>query len=497
MKPHLPHQPVLPPHHHFFTPNLPVTPAAHALSLPNGGSYQPHIPPSAFHRTVPGVEILSPPPSPPENEAIPPGGNHVHHAQRQNGGGVIGNHYNRAEEERSSSNGDPGCNRDGGGGTGSSKKDNRRHAHRHRHHKSNPSILRSILNSEGGAEATPKELYQQKDKTEDDDHPTLKPCAIVSDNITITSAISSHYVEIQSEPIDLSMKTEDLNKEEVERRGKKRRRHSLEEDPDAFSSTSSDAESNEPESPSILRRILDGRGYMGAFTPGPSAGGNTRQGVCSPDPLNLLTSRSGSASPASSCCSSNSWSHNVNGYSNKNFSSSLSNPASPASSSSSHGTGGGDGQRPSMNKVKLARKNMLPVLARVSDWFTKMVQFAKELPEFNQISESDRRTLMINAWARLLLLQMSENNFHFAVTRCDLDNNESFSSRSESPTGSEASFSRVGKNSSKAWMRQMRETPTMAAVETIQSLIAKCQSLNIDAEEYVFLMKLVLFNKGK
>ena len=159
---------------------------------------------------------------------------------------------------------------------------------------------------------------------------------------------------------------------------------------------------------------------------------------------------------------------------------------------------------------------MLPVTARVGDWLERIVAFVKEMPEASSLlGEGDRKTLLANTWARILLLRMSENNFHFAVTRCDLGASSSspptevVSGNAEtspsSPAGAGISSRQrsggdvsLGRHSSsKTWIRQMRDTPTMATVETIQGFIAKCQALNIDNDEYRLLSKIVLFNKGK
>ncbi|KAK6176194.1 hypothetical protein SNE40_014523 [Patella caerulea] len=123
------------------------------------------------------------------------------------------------------------------------------------------------------------------------------------------------------------------------------------------------------------------------------------------------------------------------------------------------------------SRVTLAKKNMLPVSARVSDWLVKVIQFAKSVPEFCNLSHNDKITLILNSWSRLLLLFMAEHNFQFAVT--PLPSSPVQSVEPASP-----------------------DEPSMKSVESIQTFIRKCQHLNIDSEEYGFLRLLVLFNSG-
>ena len=123
-------------------------------------------------------------------------------------------------------------------------------------------------------------------------------------------------------------------------------------------------------------------------------------------------------------------------------------------------------------RVTLAKKNMFPVSARVSNWLVKVVHFAKSIPEFINMSHNDKVTLILNSWSRLLLLCMAESNFQFAVT--PLQSTDAYSS--ESPAANE---------------------PTMKSVEGVQSFIRKCQHMDVETKEYAFLKMLVLFNSGK
>lgn len=124
-------------------------------------------------------------------------------------------------------------------------------------------------------------------------------------------------------------------------------------------------------------------------------------------------------------------------------------------------------------KVQLAKKNLLPVSARVSDWLVKIVQFAKSIPEFSGLSHNDKVTLILNSWSRLMLLYMAESNFQFAFTPIPTV---------ESP-GSDSSAS--------------QDEPTMKSVEGLQTFIKKCQQMSVDSKEYEFLRMLVLFNAGE
>ncbi|XP_071109237.1 COUP transcription factor 2-like [Haliotis cracherodii] len=123
-------------------------------------------------------------------------------------------------------------------------------------------------------------------------------------------------------------------------------------------------------------------------------------------------------------------------------------------------------------RVTLAKKNMFPVCSRVSDWLLKVVNFAKSIPEFLNLSHNDKVTLILNSWSRLLLLYMAESNFQFAVTPIINMNDVDLA---DSPASDE---------------------PTMKAVEGIQTFIRKCQHMTVEGKEYAFLRMLVLFNAG-
>ena len=134
-------------------------------------------------------------------------------------------------------------------------------------------------------------------------------------------------------------------------------------------------------------------------------------------------------------------------------------------------------------RVTIAKKTLLPISARISDWLVKTVQFCKTLPEFNNLSHNDKFTMVLHAWPRILLLFMAETNFQFAVTPVMAESvNEEGDKDLKSAAGGQ---------------RPLSETPTMSAVEKVQAFIRKCQSLNLDAQEYSLLKSATLFNTGK
>lgn len=126
----------------------------------------------------------------------------------------------------------------------------------------------------------------------------------------------------------------------------------------------------------------------------------------------------------------------------------------------------------STTRVTLAKKNLLPISARVTEWLYKMVKFAKEIPQFVKLPNNDRLTLILNSWTRLLLMHMAENNFQFAVTPLPSSPDHK---TDEAPASDE---------------------PTMKSVESVQSFIRKCQGMNLDTSEFEYLRMLVLFNAG-
>ena len=124
-------------------------------------------------------------------------------------------------------------------------------------------------------------------------------------------------------------------------------------------------------------------------------------------------------------------------------------------------------------RVTLAKKNLLPVGSRVSDWLVKIIQFVKSVPEFHSLTHNDKLTLILNSWTKIMLLYMAENNFQFVVTPVH-------------HSGADLGESQA-----------TPEEPTMKSAETIQTFIKKFQAMSLDQKEYAFLRMAVLFNSGK
>ena len=140
------------------------------------------------------------------------------------------------------------------------------------------------------------------------------------------------------------------------------------------------------------------------------------------------------------------------------------------------GAQGTNKDQPGSTIVCLAKKNLLPVTARVSDWLVKIIDFALSMPEFNCLTENDKTRLIYNSWTRLLLICMAETSFEFAVTPV-MDSSKA--AGSESPVAASD------------------DTPTMKKVERIQQFVKKCQSLKFDAGEFETMKKIVLFSTGR
>ncbi|WAR15074.1 7UP1-like protein [Mya arenaria] len=122
-------------------------------------------------------------------------------------------------------------------------------------------------------------------------------------------------------------------------------------------------------------------------------------------------------------------------------------------------------------RVTLAKKMVYPITSRVSDWLLKIVQFSKSIPEFATMSQNDKLTLLINAWTRMLLFLMAENDSVFAVTPLRADSDPGAAPSKPSP-----------------------DEPTMKSVDGVQNFMRKCRNLAMDQKEYALLRMAVLFN---
>jgi len=129
---------------------------------------------------------------------------------------------------------------------------------------------------------------------------------------------------------------------------------------------------------------------------------------------------------------------------------------------------------PRRQHVTLAKKNLLPIAARVSDRLNKVIEFATSLPEFIRMSVADQMTLLKEACPRLLLLYMAEVNLQFAVTPVHEDVSGG-SGLSPVATGA---------------------MPTVQFVEAVQTFIRKCQTMNVTANEYFYMRMIALFRTG-
>ena len=109
--------------------------------------------------------------------------------------------------------------------------------------------------------------------------------------------------------------------------------------------------------------------------------------------------------------------------------------------------------------------------AHMTDHFIESVSFAQSFPEFQQLFHSDQIILMQNAWCRLVLLNMAQNDSQFQVQHVVYD---------EEDDEDMTSFTK----------------PTLKSARAIQMFIEKCQSIGISYQEYNFLKLLTIFNSG-
>jgi len=145
-------------------------------------------------------------------------------------------------------------------------------------------------------------------------------------------------------------------------------------------------------------------------------------------------------------------------------------------------------------RVTLAKKNLLPVKARVTDLLNKSVEFARQQQYFTALPIADQRSLLVNAAPRLLLLEMARSNIQFAVTPIH---------GSGSQLAEEGEMAVVAGNagketqSSSSSSQDSADMPTQQFVESVQNFVRKCQSFGISAEEYYYMRMIALFQLGK
>lgn len=134
-------------------------------------------------------------------------------------------------------------------------------------------------------------------------------------------------------------------------------------------------------------------------------------------------------------------------------------------------------------RVALAKKNLLPVVARIADRLSKIVEFTASLPEFTRLSLNDQKTLLISACPRLLLLYLAETNLQFAVTVI--------------PDGAASTWMGVSGPSLGSSVQKDWKVPTMQFADCIQNFIRKCQITGVGANEYFYLRLITLFHRGR
>jgi len=142
-------------------------------------------------------------------------------------------------------------------------------------------------------------------------------------------------------------------------------------------------------------------------------------------------------------------------------------------------------------RVTLAKKNLLPVKARIADLLNKSIEFARQHQCFSALPASDQRSLLVNAAPRLLLLEMARSNTQFAVTPVHGSGSQ-LAEEGESATASDGSGKDTGSSSS----QDSADMPTQQFVETVQNFVRKCQSFGISNEEYFYMRMIALFQLG-
>lgn len=123
-------------------------------------------------------------------------------------------------------------------------------------------------------------------------------------------------------------------------------------------------------------------------------------------------------------------------------------------------------------RVTLAKRNLGPVMRRMSEHLNRITQFLGSLPDFMKLSSNDQSTLISDSVHRLLMLCMAESNLQFVVTPV----------RDEEEASAEDGMA--------------VEEPTMQFTETVQNYISKCQAMNISSREYSYMKIITLFHAG-
>lgn len=126
----------------------------------------------------------------------------------------------------------------------------------------------------------------------------------------------------------------------------------------------------------------------------------------------------------------------------------------------------------SRQQVTLAKRNLGPVMGRVSEYLNRITRFLSSQADFVKLTSDDQKCLVTDSVHRLLVLYLAESNLQFVVTPVREDD--------ERPVdGSSVS-----------------EAPTMQFAETVENFISKCQALNISPSEYDLMRVMTLFHTG-
>lgn len=148
-------------------------------------------------------------------------------------------------------------------------------------------------------------------------------------------------------------------------------------------------------------------------------------------------------------------------------------------------------------RVTLAKKNLLPVKARITDLLNKSIEFARQHQCFSALPLADQRSLLVNAAPRLLLLEMARSNTQFAVTPVHGSGSQ-LAEEGEMATaaGNNGGFGTSRDIQSSSSSQDSAEMPTQQFVESVQNFVRKCQSFGISNEEYFYMRMIALFQLG-
>jgi len=146
--------------------------------------------------------------------------------------------------------------------------------------------------------------------------------------------------------------------------------------------------------------------------------------------------------------------------------------------------------------VTLAKKNLLPVKARITDLLNKSIDFACQLQCFTVLPLADQRSLLVNAAPRLLLLEMARSNTQFAVTPVHGSGSQLAEEGEMVPSVGDNAGGKNKDMQSSSSSQDSAEMPTQQFVESVQHFVRKCQLFGISSEEYFYMRMIALFQLG-